>query len=542
MTPASAIRAIALGALLPIAACAESNATPPADTGARAAEHVGFFDTVDNPADDPGSAREQQAMQYAVRHFVSLGLETKVQHVPLARMMLESASLQVTGPGGTALSAGLASDSVIMWTGRQEPQVSFDAGLVFAGYGIVSPEYHRDDFKDIDVRGKIVIVLEGAPHTGTRNDLGLLGETYYGTRLYKFDEAARQGAAGILIVHSLMEEPWRDLQQQAARTVLDLERSADVDAQPKAAIEGWLSREAAEPLLRAAGYSLEDVMRQAREFAFRPIALDGLRATVRLTSRIERVMSYDVIAVLPGRYPEHVLLAGRWNRIDPDVWAGRSFSDAGEAGTVSDETPTTAHLDDDGSGAATVMEAARRLVASRERPLRSIVFMVATALKPGLIGLEYYRDHPMLPQHKLDAVILFDRGDVSGTSQRIGKIGTGSDVALSQITRQAAIEQGRLVELDENPHRRFYYKSGQTKLARDGVRLIVLTAKPEEDGSSRRLRHVAHRDQVVGLGASRPVRTHAQPGQDADLLAQLVRRVALATNWPPRHEPAGGSR
>ena len=134
--------------------------------------------------------------------------------------------------------------------------------------------------------------------------------------------------------------------------------------------------------------------------------------------------------------------------VDPEVWAGRSFA-AAEGGAVPDgEAPLTSHLNDDGSGAAAVMETARRLAADRKPPLRSIVFLVATALKPGLIGLEYYREHPVLPEHKLDALILFDRADLSGTSQRIGKIGTGSDIALSQITRQSAIEQGRLVELD----------------------------------------------------------------------------------------------
>lgn len=542
MTHARAFRALALAALVPLAACAESTAPPRAEDGAPVSDHVAFFNGVDNPADDPGSDRERRAMDYAAGHFRSLGLKTTVQQVPLVRMIPESAALQVTGPGGTALAADLASGGVIMWSGRQEPQVALDAEVVFAGYGIVSPEYHRDDFKDVDVTGKLVIVLEGAPHTGTRNDLGLLGETYYGTRLYKFDEAARQGAAGVLIIHSLMEEPWIDLQRQAARSILDLDRRTDDDPGPKAAVEGWLSREAVEPLLRASGQPIDQLILQARELAFRPIVLTGLRATATLNSRIERVTSANVIAVLPGRHPEHVLLAGRWNRIDPEVWAGRSFA-AAEGGAVPDgEAPLTSHLNDDGSGAAAVMETARRLAADRKPPLRSIVFLVATALKPGLIGLEYYREHPVLPEHKLDALILFDRADLSGTSQRIGKIGTGSDIALSQITRQSAIEQGRLVELDENPHRRFYYKTGHTKLARDGVRMIVLTATPEEDGSSRRLRHVAHRDHVVGLGAQPLVKAGANPGQDAALLAHITRRVANATNWPPRHEPAGTAR
>ncbi|MBA3948546.1 MAG: M28 family peptidase [Acidobacteria bacterium] len=546
MSAVPAIRALAFCALTPLAACAVNNEPPPRNEGAsRAATHVAFFDTVDNPEDDPGSERESRAMRYAADYFQGLGLQTMVQTVPLVRMIPITATVTLSGPGGVVTEVS-PSSRFIMWAGKQAERVTLDTGIVFAGYGIVSPEYHRDDYKGADLTGKIVVVLEGTPRTGTRSNLGTLGETYYGTRQYKFEEAARRGAAGVLIVHDEQEEPWAEMQRQATGSIVDIDSSTLQHPQPKADIEGWLSPDTARELLEMAGKNLPQFRHQAHEAAFEPVELPGVRATVRMDSRLEKLTSQDVIAVLPGRHPEHVLLAGRWNRIDPDAWASRSFAEA-EAGTASSfaappDTEMVSHLNDDGSGAAVVMEAARRLVEARERPLRSVVFMVGTALKPGLLGLEYYVEHPAIRGSRVDALIVMDRADLTGASQRLGKIGTASDTALSQLTRGAAIEQGRLVELDENPHRRFYYKFGQAALARHGVRMIALTSTPEEDGASRHLRHIASRDRVVGFTDAGAHSFVPNPRQDSALLTALVRRVANATNWPPHHEPAGPAR
>lgn len=539
MTAALTIRAAALGAIAALAGCAVATDPPPVEDGAsRAAAHVAAFRQLDNPADDPGSDGERRAIEYAAAHFRSLGLHTVVQTVPLVRMIPTTATVTLTGPNGLSLTASSPSDRFIIWPGKQAAQVTVDAPLVFAGYGIVSPEYQRDDYKRIDAAGKVVIVLEGTPRTGNRSDLGTLGDTYYGTRQYKYAEAARHGAAGVLILHDADEEPWSDLQREATGSILDIDASTTANPGPKCDIEGWLSLDTASRLLAMAGETLDSFRVHARELGFRPRELPVVRATIRMDSRLERLTSQDVVAILPGRHPDQVLLAGRWNRIDPDVWASRTFRSADD---VADEEAgaMTSHLDDDGSGAGAVMEAARRLTAPGEQPLRTIVFMVATALKPGLIGLEHYVEHPVAAGH-IQAMIVMDRADLSGATHRLGKIGTASDPALAQIARVAAMDQGRLVELDENRHRRFYYKFGQAAIARSGVRQIVLTSRPEEDGSTRRMRHIVDRDRIVGFTDAPAVSAVRHPRQDAALLARMTHIVANATNWPPRNEPIGG--
>jgi hypothetical protein len=289
--------------------------------------------------------------------------------------------------------------------------------------------------------------------------------------------------------------------------------------------------------------------RHARELAFQPVALSGVRIAVDMKSRIVRYTSHDAFGVLPGSTQEYVMLAGRWNRLDPAAWAHAFDQENAHEGEptqtrASQGTVATSLPDDDGSGAAAVLEAARRLTTEFPRPRRTIAFMVATALKPGILGLEHYSEHPpeTLPVEHMTAMVFLDHGDPLGTSPRVGKIGINADEALSQVARQAAIEQGRLFELDDHEEKRFYYAFGQAELGRDGVRALYLTTRPRDDGTARLLRDLARKDHVAGLTTGAGLVPNAILSKDAALLTTLLSRVANATNWPPRIEAAGITR
>lgn len=481
--------------------------------------HLKAFTENDLPDQDPGSPGEKRALDYARTYFASLGLKTLVQPVDLVQMIPTTSKVTLHGPKGLTIDINSNGDNFIIWAGLQSDRVRFDANVVFAGYGIVSPEYQRDDYKDVDVRDKLVVLLEGPPMTGDRDDLGVLGDTYYGTQAYKFEEAGRHGAAGVLIVPSEQSE-WEEIQASTIGSVIELDRSVVAghdDPAPK--IEGWLSQPAAARVFGLAGLDFAKERIQAHEMAFKPIPLLGNEVTVELDSEIARYTTNNVIAVLPGRTSEYVMLAARWNKVPTSGAHAAPYALQG----------------DDGSGAAAVLDTARQLSSEHPKPVRGVVFLIATALEPGVLGLERYTEAPPdgLPLDQMTALILMDHADLVGTSKRVGKIGLDDDTALSQLARGAAIEQGRLMELDEDPERSFYYAAAETEFGHEGIRALYLSIPPITDGRDLRLRNLARRDKVLGLETSQA----PAPWQDPLFLTNLVNRAANATNWPPRLEP-----
>lgn len=529
-----------------LAACAQSTEKQPErPSHTLAATHLKVFEANDNPVDDPGSDSELRAIAYTKTYFESLGLKTYVQTVPLVQMVQKSATVEVYGPNREALVDPQSNGTnFLVWAGQQKEHISIDAQVVFAGYGIVSPEYHWDDYKNINVAGKIVMVLEGSPHTGDRDDLGVLGETHYGTRFYKFEEAARHGAAAILIIHSDTTTPWEVIRAEASGAVINIDAAAPgVNRQDHAQIEGWLSLPAAARLVGLASLDLATLVQEAHELAFTPVTLPVLRVHLDMQSTALHFQSHDVIAILPGRTNEYMMMAGRWNRIDPDAWTHTftppASSDPAAAIAAARAQRIADLADDDGTGAAMTMETAERLVDARAHPLRGIAFMVTTAMKSGTVGLEYYLANPLpkYPVKNLTALLFLDRGDVTGASQTIGKIGTDSDGALSQITRVAAIEQGRLVVIDQDVETRFYYTLSQDTLRSKGVRVIYLTTRPVAATGEELPQVVTDTSDDADSENAAPPPPKPDPSRDAQLLATIMLRAANATNWPARTAP-----
>jgi Zn-dependent M28 family amino/carboxypeptidase len=532
--------------------CSEPIATAEhKDPGDTARKHIESFAGFEALGEDAGGPGESAAMKYVASYFETLGLETFTQSVPLVLMTPTSTFVQVSAKAGTVFAASGNGVAYVLWAGQQQEDVAARGGVAFVGYGIVSPEYDRDDYKDVDVKGKIVLMLEGSPHTADHDDLGELGEAYYGRQLYKFAEAARHGAIAAFIIHGEFE-PWEDVVQQASGTIIDI--AADVTSATKCAVQGWLTLDATERLFHAAGLEYDKLREQAREVAFRPTVLADVAVDIKLGNSIARVDSHAVIAVQRGRTPEYIVAAARWNQLPfhpgtpgsadharalpilpaaPSVEIVRTPAATTLQMTTARERSRAAAVSrGDGSGAAVLMETARRLVLQHPKPERTVVFMVATAVKPGIVALQHYARHPMFPLKQTIAHIFLDQASPTGAREAIGKIGTDADDALAQMIRTSAIDQGRLVVLDQNQERRFYYKYSQA--AFENVPSLYLTTPPQ---SIPRVQSGAPPESEPTADAGSQV----DPDLDAVLLKNLITRVVEATNWRPAAlAPANG--
>lgn len=483
-------------------------------------KHAQAFAAAKKLGDEAGSAGEKAAMSYVKTYFDRLGLETVVRSVPLVNMTPLSTVMQVSSASGLMLARPENGVDYLLGAGHQIEQIDVHAGVVFVGYGILSPEYTRDDYKGLDVRGKVVLVLEGTPRTGNQDTLGKLGEAYYGRRFYKFAEGRRHGAAAVLIIHGAYQ-PWDLMAKQSVGVEINI-ASEPGNAAAKSDVEGWVSQPYARRLMKAAGLDYDQLVMEARELAFQPSVLQNTVIDINLTYKVDRVSTSQIIAVLRGQTQEYVMLSSQWNGLplvlrEPDTPRAVDGADI------------LAGLSGDGSGSAVVMETARRIVATRQKPLRSLVFTISTCLKPGVMGLEHYADHPPFPLSKTIAQIFIDQAWPTAANQGVGKIGTSADDALSQMMRDEAMAQKRNLVADQNVERRFYYKYSQTAFASHGVPTLYITTPPQLD--------------LPKLMGAPKINTDSHPLNDADLdldailLTKITTRVANVTNWRSRTFP-----
>ncbi len=452
-----------------VAGCAGHRGPPPStdveENGFRAAVRTLAADEFEGRK--PGTPGAEKTVNYLVERFRKLGLkpgngESYLQEVPMVQIQVDDASLAVTGQGATRTLA-YAKDMVI-WTPRVLPAATVShSDLVFVGYGIVAPEYHWDDYAETDVHGKTVVVLVNDPGYGSK------GETFYGRWNYKLDEAARHGAAGVLLLHdpSAAGYGWNVVLNE--RTGPLLEAATADDNAGRAAIEGWISAAAGRALFAQAGLDLKAVLTAAAKPGFKAIAM-GLKVDAAVHDTIERFSSPNVIGVLPGarHKREYVIYSAHWDHL------GRQSAQAGGAvlnGAV-----------DDASGVAGLLTLAQSFVRTQPAADRSIAFIAFTGGDAGLLGSEYYVEHPLFPLRETAGVLNLDALHIGGPTRDVMVIGYGNS-ELEDYFREAAQLQGRELHPDPNPERGGYYQSDQLSFARSGV--PALDAKAGIDDSAR---------------------------------------------------------
>jgi Zn-dependent M28 family amino/carboxypeptidase len=420
----------------------------------------------------PGTAGETRTVAYLIERFRQLGLEPAgpggewTQSVPLLHTRLGTPSLlSFTGPGGTAKLE--QSRDIYVSTIRPDDRATIaHAGVVFVGYGVTASERNWDDFKGVDLHGKVVVFLVNDPDFAAEPGEPVAGKfggrtmTYYGRWTYKYEEAARRGAIGALIVHQTAAAGygWNVVVSPGGENY-DIARTAGELTSLK--LQGWLSGDTARALFASAGLDLAELEVAARSADFRPVTLSGITFDADVPVTHERVESHNVLARIPGteRPGETVMFGAHWDAYGagkPDA-QGRIYR---------------AGANDDGLGIAGILEIARGMKAG-PAPERSVVFAAWTAEERGLLGSEYYAAHPVFPLDKTVANLAIDILQTAGPAKDVVLVGKGQDSLEDDMARVAAT-QGRTVTVEGLPERGLFYRADHFSFAKRGVPTLLL--------------------------------------------------------------------
>ncbi len=424
-------------------------------------------------------------------------------------------------------------DDFVAFTGAQTEHVAVDTELVFVGYGIDAPEQKWNDYKGApaDYRNKILVMLvNDPPATATEPNLfGGQALTYYGRWTYKFEEAARRGAVGALLLHTDESAgyPWSVVRTSNGSWRFDIARGAG-DKTPFLKVRSWMTDPAARRMMQLAGQDLDVLRRQAASRDFRPVNLN-LKASLDLNSEMKRVEAPNVAAILPGRDPklrdEYVVYSAHWDHLG--IGAPDKTGDTIYNGAV-----------DNASGVASVLEIARVLanLPAAEKPRRSSLFLIPTAEEQGLLGAEWYSRHPLVPLTKTAANVNLDSMNVLGMTRDFVPLGAERS-SLKAVAETVARERGMRVSPDPRPGQGSFYRSDHFPFAKVGVPSISL--KEGDD-------YVGHpRDWGAKKFAEYNTAHYHQPSdeydpswdfgamiQEAEIAMQIGRRIADMTEMP----------
>ncbi len=458
------IAATALVALL--AACGKPQGPGDSTTFSeqRYRAHVERLSSDEFEGRGPGTTGERKTVAYIEQEFRAAGLEpgigdSFVQAVPAIEIRTTpDPTMQVRGPRGEVELRN--ADDYVVWTRRPIPESRVtDAEWVFAGYGIVAPEYDWNDYAGLDVRGKIVMVLVNDPGYATQDPSLFTGTamTYYGRWTYKFEEAVRQGAAGVLVIHETAPAgyPWDVPRNGAAQPQFDLE-VADYESR-RLALEGWITQEAATRVLELAGEDYAALKEAAarRGFQSRPL---GLTASVGVRNAVSSRTSYNVVGLLRGRASpdEAFVYTAHWDHLG----AG-----PGEGDTIYNGAA------DNATGVAALIELGRVFAATKPRPRRSVLFVAVTLEESGLLGSQYFAEHLPVPAARIAGGLNMDNLAPIGPARDVVVVGYGAS-DLDDYLRRAAEQRGRSLAPEPTPEKGLYYRSDHFNLARHGVPML----------------------------------------------------------------------
>jgi len=410
----------------------------------------------------PGSAGDAAAQQYIEQLFRQLGLEPGApeggwrQTLGLVGVTGAPEQLRLEGKGGKELSLHLSQDFIAV-AGRAAPEAKLDgAELVFVGYGITAPEFQWDDFKGADLRGKVLLMMNSDPEDDPNLFAGKV-RLWYGRWDYKYEQAARAGAAGAIIIHTTPSAgyPWQVVQTSWSGEQFDLPGSTT----PRTAVEGWVTEEAAKRIADLAGRDLEVLRASAQHRDFKPVSL-GLKVTAAFHNRVRSITTANVIGKISGRDPalrgQVVLYTAHHDHLGKAADA-RPGQDAIYNGAV-----------DNASGVSEMLAVAKAFQALRSPPRRSVYFAAVAAEEAGLLGSTYLAQHLPVPSGDIACDINIDGANIWGRSRDLMMIGYGKS-DLDQVVESIAGYQKRVVTPDQLPDRGFFYRSDQFSFAKLGI-------------------------------------------------------------------------
>jgi len=420
----------------------------------------------------PATPGETKTVDYVIAQMKAAGLQPGgdvlksgkrgwTQAVPLGRF-------QIQGPINVAIKTG--ADNIALTQGNEiairasmsgaKSVAIADAPLVFIGYGVKAPERHWDDFKGVDLKGKIAVVLINDPDFESGSgDFGGKAMTYYGRWTYKFEEAARQGAIGMLIVHET--EPasygWATVKNSNTNVMFDIVRKAPAAVHPL--LEGWIQRDFAVDLFKRSGLDFEALKAQAQTREFKPVELKDARFSAHYAVDTQVITSRNIAGRIVGsKHPdETVIYSGHWDHLgvgEPDAKGDRIYN-----GAV-----------DNATGTASLIELGRAF-AQQPRPERSVVFLNVTAEEKGLLGSEYYSSNPLYPLAKTVAVLNIDALDPHGPARNFTTSGSAKVDLLDELIATAKAWNLSYVP-DPKPEAGHFFRSDHFPFAKRGVPAI----------------------------------------------------------------------
>ena len=486
----------------------------------------------------PGTKGEELTVRYLEEEFKKLGLQpgntdgTYLQKVPLVGITAANTQPLTVSRGGAKQTFTWA-DEVVAWSKHVADAAAIaDSDVIFAGYGVTAPEFNWDDFKNVDVKGKTIVVLVNDPQVPDPADPAKLDPkifngnamTYYGRWTYKFEEGARRGAAGILVVHETGPAGYPfSVVQGNLREKFDLV-TPDKNM-GRAAIEGWVTLEAAKKILAMGGQDFDALKKQALTREFRPVPL-GLKASMAIRNTMRTLDSKNVLAKLEGSDPrlkdEYVVYTAHWDHL-------------GVGTPVNGDRIYNGALDN-ASGVAAVLEIARAFTAVNPKPKRSVLFLMVTAEEQGLLGSQYYGVTPVHPLQKTLANINIDGVNQWGRTSDITVVGMGAS-ELDDVLKEAAAEQGRTLRPDPEPEKGFYYRSDHFNFAKQGVPALYVdtgvdfVGKPPAYSQQKRDEYT-ERDYHAPSDEVKPDWDLTGAAEDAQLLFAVGYRVANAAKFP----------
>ncbi|MEQ1437853.1 M28 family metallopeptidase [Fontimonas sp. SYSU GA230001] len=485
----------------------------------------------------PGTLGEAKTAAYLIEQFRTMGLApgnpdgSYVQRVPLVGITGTPKMQLWAGPKKFEMKPG--TDFVAV-TSRFVPEVSVrDSELVFVGYGVQAPEYGWDDYKDVDVRGKTIVMLINDPAVPRADDPARLDDkmfrgkamTYYGRWTYKYEIASKLGATAAIIVHETEPAgyPWAVVQNSWSGEQFEL-AAADKNM-GRVPVQAWISNERARELFAASGLDFDAAKAAAVRRDFRPMPLKAL-ANFSIRNSLREVQSQNIVARLPGSDPvyadEHVLYTAHWDHL------GRNPSLPGD--------PIFNGALDNATGVAGLLEIAEAYARLPEAPKRSALFMAVTAEEQGLLGARHYATQPLYPLSRTLAVINMDGLNPWGPTRDMQVIGSGQ-TTLEDLLQDVLARQNRVVAADAEPEKGFYYRSDQFELAKVGVPALYadsgseVIGKPEGYGLQKRREYTAN-DYHKPSDEVKPDWDLSGAAQDMRVLMEVGWRVANERHWP----------
>jgi len=484
----------------------------------------------------PTTSAEDKTVAYLIQRFKAAGLLPGnrgqwTQDVPMVEITAGDVTPITIAGGKTPLKLDYRSD-MVLGTYRVTPRIDIkDSPVVFVGYGIHAPERGWDDYAGVDVKGKTVVILVNDPDWKSPTREGLFegrAMTYYGRWTYKFEEAARQGAAAALIVHDT--EPaaygWGVVQSSWTGAQLELDEAGDHMDQTQA--NGWIQLAKARDLFAAAGQDFDAMRAAAGQKGFRAVPL-GLTASASFTNTIRRQASRNVIGILPGksRPDEYVLYTAHWDHL-------------GRCDAVKGDDICNGALDN-ASGTAGLVALAEAH-AKAGPAARSLVFMSVTAEESGLLGSRYYAEHPVYPLRTTVGGVNMDGINVVGPARDFVITGIGKS-ELEDMVRPIVAAQGRVVKAEPNPERGSYFRSDHFSFARLGVPMFYgesgedLVKGGEKAGHAATLDYIANRYHKP-QDEYDPRWDWSGGVQDLQVYFRLGRQLANGTMWPNWYKTA----